>query len=97
MAANVRAGAKARLNPCDYARAAFDYLAPMRIYRLSFGTEGMDPIEGTEDELCAILDDYPELMVLELFQAEKRAGGEVASVLLRYVARRFVDGFEDGE
>ncbi len=63
---------------------------------MSFGVEGMEPIEGTEDELCATLDTYPELMVLELFQDEKEAGSDLHPVLLRYVARRFVDGFEEG-
>lgn len=69
----------------------------MRVYRLTFGVEGMEPIEGTEDELCAILDHYDELFVVDLFRVEKAAGSEVAQVLLRYVARRFVDRFEDGE
>ena len=63
---------------------------------MSFGVEGMEPIEGTEAELCAVLDGYPELMVVDLYLGEKAAGSDLHPVLLRYVAKRFVDGFEEG-
>ena len=68
----------------------------MEVYRLTYGVELAGPIEGTKEELCAILDGYPDALVLEVLVFEKMARSEVYSVLLPYCARRMVEGFDGG-
>lgn len=66
----------------------------MRVYKLTHGTELAGPLEGTKEELWAILDGYPDAVVIEVLALEKMAGSEVYSVLLPYAARRMVRGFD---
>lgn len=62
-------------------------------YSLSYGNDA-GKIQGTAEELCALLDGYPDLVVLEVVGLEKIAGSEVYPVLVRYAARRMVKGLE---
>ena len=67
----------------------------MTVYKLSYGVELAGPVEGTLEELCELLDSYPNDVVMDVLIFERLAGSELYGALLPYAARRMVRGFTE--
>lgn len=65
--------------------------SPAVIYTLSYGIETLTPLNGTEEELLALLETYPLTVVFDVLIFEKLAGGAFYLPLKRYAARRAVE------
>ena len=53
------------------------------------------PVEGTLEELCELLDSYPNDVVMDVLIFERLAESDLYRALLPYAARRMVRGFTE--